>query len=656
MALALPLAALAQNNLNLDAGSTGTSSGDISFGASGISPLGSATLYSLTSTLSGEFSVLSETILAGFSVEYSTTPIPIASLSNDVFAVHTHGGNYAKVLVTAVSSTSITLQYVTYSSSGSPPGAQIQGGSATLGAATGPTGPTIGAVQNNYSNVVTSALNYGIAPGSLMVIYGSGMAAPGSSALPLQNPSNGLPQTLNGSSVSVTVGGKTVTPAFYYAVPSQLAVVLPSSTPVGTGTITVSYGGQISTPAPLKVVASAFGFGYDTPTGTSSSGTLALVTDALTYALITPSNSAKPGEILTFWGSGVGADTKNTDVGPPISADPLNDITALYFGTVQAPISYQGRSGLFPGLDQINVTIPNDAPTGCSVFVAAVSGSGAGAVVSNLVTIPIATNGGACVDPLAVVSPTESSTLSGKGTVKFGFVAISQLTDSSGTTTDDAAADFESVTGGSLSGYESSSPKSYGNCVVPQANAVTGTPPTHAGLDAGSVSVIGPDGTQQPLTTYPQAPGAYFAQLPTAFLPASGGVFTFTGSGGADVGAFTATVNFTTPINWTNSSSDGTVNRASGVTIDWNGGASGTYVQIYGESTSSSGASASFTCIAPVSARTFTVPPPVLLWLPAGLGSLTVSNYTTPAFPTIPNLDFAYAEGYVETDIDATYN
>jgi len=33
-----------------------------------------------------------------------------------------------------------------------------------------------------------------------------------------------------------------------------------------------------------------------------------------------------------------------------------------------------------------------------------------------------------------------------------------------------------------------------------------------------------------------------------------------------------------------------------------------------------------------------------------------VSNYTTPTSITIPGLDFAYAEAYAGTSIDATYN
>ena len=243
LALALPLAALADTNLNLDTGATGSSGGDIVFNpGTSIAPVGSAKLDDLTTAFGSEFSifassgVLEQALASG---TYSTTPIPSSSLVvNEVIAVHTNGGNYAGVLVTAASSGSITLQYITYNTSGT----KIQGlTTVTLG---GPAAPTITSVQNNYSFILPAAPNYGISPGTLVLVSGNAMATPGSSASPLQDPSKALPQTWNGASVSVTVGSTTVHPAFYYAIPSYLGIVIPSNTPVGTGTITVHTAGR----------------------------------------------------------------------------------------------------------------------------------------------------------------------------------------------------------------------------------------------------------------------------------------------------------------------------------------------------------------------------------------------------------------------------
>jgi uncharacterized protein (TIGR03437 family) len=647
---AVPFVASADTNLNLDTGTTGSSGGDIVFNANSIAPVSSATLNDLTTAFSSEFSALSssglfESILV--TLTYSTTPISGSSLvATEVFAVHTNGGNYAAVLVTAASSGSITLQYLTYNTTGT----KIQGATVTLG---GPAAPSITQVQNNYSFILPGAPNYGIAPGELILISGNAMATPGSQAAPLQDPSKALPTTWNGATVSITVNGTTVNPAFYYAIPSYLGVVVPSNTPVGTGTITVSYGGQTSAPVPITIVAHAFGFDY-------YGGALAAITDNGDGHLITTTNSAKPGEQIVFWGAGDGADTNNDDINPPKHFDTLTGITALYIGSVQVPIEYQGRSG-YQGVDQINVQVPANAPTGCAVSVVAVTGTGSSAISSNIVAMPIATNGGVCTDPLTLVDPTEATTLSGKTTVKFGGISVDQSTTYSGTTpkvAQEAGAFFYSISGISLTGYTSSSQPSLGSCFVTQYNSSTPVNPfTLNGLNAGSISVTGPNGTVQ-LTTFPQVPGIYVASSPpdgTFTIPTGGGLFTFNGTGGTDVGAFTADVNFLNPLVWTNSSSDGTVTRTQGVTVTWTGGAQGTYVQIGGDS-SSTGFSASFVCDAPVSAGSFAVPVAVLLALPAGSGGLTVSNYTNPASVTIPGVDFGYAIAYVSTSISATYN
>jgi len=659
-----PLAASADTNLNLDAGTTGgAGTGDITFTGSSLAVVGSATQAPIgligPTLFAFEYNqgVASVALLESEQGLYSTAPITSALnfAANYVVAVHTNAGNYAAVLVTALSSTSITLQYLTYNISGT----LLHSGTVTLGAGSGsgPAAPVITVVQNNYSFVLPNAPNYGIAPGTLVLIQGTGLTTPGSAAAPLQDPTKALPTSLHGSTVTLTIGGTAVNPAFYYACDGHvcnpttnldlLAVVIPSSAPTGAGTMTVSYNNQTSAAFPITIVPHAFGFDY-------YGGALAAVTDNADGHLITTANSAKPGEQIVLWGAGDGADTNDDDVNPPKHFDNLSGITALYFGGVQVPVEYQGRSS-YQGVDQINVQVPANAPTGCAVSVVAVSGSGASALASNIVAMPIAANGGTCSDPLALVSPSQVSSLSGLTRVRLGSVEIGESNDG-GMETDTAGAVFESIDGSLLAGYLSSKQPSSGSCFVTQSDSSTPVSLfTYTGLDAGTVSVAGPAGTQQ-LSTIPGEPGIYTAlQLPTGFV-SSGGTFTFTGAGGADVGPFSEAVSFTNPLVWTNPGSDGTISRASGVTVNWTGGAGGTFVQIYGYAASAD-FSASFVCNVPVSPGTYTVPPAVLLALPAGDGALLVSNYTNPQpFSSTPSgLDFAYGIGVSSSDISATY-
>ena len=68
-----------------------------------------------------------------------------------------------------------------------------------------------------------------------------------------------LPTDLAGTSVQVTVQGITVDCFLIFTSSGQLAVVLPSNTPTGEGTLTVTYEGETSQPVPIKVVESSFG-------------------------------------------------------------------------------------------------------------------------------------------------------------------------------------------------------------------------------------------------------------------------------------------------------------------------------------------------------------------------------------------------------------
>jgi uncharacterized protein (TIGR03437 family) len=142
-----------------------------------------------------------------------------------------------------------------------------------------------------------------------------------------------LPLTFNGPSVSVTVNGTTVTPAIYYTSPTQLGLVLPSSTPLGTGTITVTNNGQPSAAAPFMVVQSAMG--------------LDVATDA-NYNYFSTTTSASPGQTIILWGSGVGADPNNDDRTYPLNQDNLTNIPMTVYIGESRPTSPTVEDPSFP--------------------------------------------------------------------------------------------------------------------------------------------------------------------------------------------------------------------------------------------------------------------------------------------------------------------
>jgi len=92
------------------------------------------------------------------------------------------------------------------------------------------------------------------------------------------------------------------------------------------------------------------------------------------------------------------------------------------------------------------------------------------------------------------------------------------------------------------------------------------------------------------------------------------------------------------------------------VTLNWTGGAPGSYVIIRGNSSdANTGANGSFTCIANQSALTFAVPNYVTGSLPAGPGQLSVNNYADYGMFTATGLDVGIKYGFTGTTINATY-
>jgi uncharacterized protein (TIGR03437 family) len=615
--LALPFAAMAdvsgnvvlQSNtaLKLDSGTIASSGGDILWTGTSIAPQGTARAYSVGALGLTNCTGLSQSTYQIYADSATPAAIPNSKLApGGAFVVVTTSGHLARACISANSGGSISILFTTF------------------GASAAPGVPLIAEILNNSSLVPFGQTNYGIAPSSIFVVRGSSLSDPGTPVLQ-SSATPGIPLTLNGASITVVVNGVAVHPALYYTSPAQLAAVLPAATPVGTGMLTVTYKGNTSAPAPVQVVSTALGINtYGVNTG--------VATDALTGALVTTTNSASPGETLTLWTTGLGADPSDSDTTYTSTPHAVNTPLQIYIGGVLATVLYQGSAG-YPGVDQINLTVPQTAPTGCWVPLVAVTGN----IISNVVTLPIDNGGGVCVDVVtglngSQVSPTSTQTL------RTGLVELvhTSSTGSAGTT-NSANAAFEKYTG-LYSPGQSLSP---GGCTV--GPPVAKSAPTVTGLDVGTITLTGPNGLSVTLGSQFGIKGAFGVDLGVNGIPFTGGSFTFKGSGGADVGSFTAAITLANPPLAVTSQGGSTIDRTQGMPIAWTGGNPGTYVYITGVSTSLPlGIQAGFTCLAPVDAKQFTVPSSILLGLPPGSGGVGVQNsFYTPL--TASGLDVGLA-------------
>ena len=486
--------------------------------------------------------------------------------------------------------------------------------------------PQFTGIVNPASNLPPGLPNYGIALGSIFDIYGANLGP----STGVFAPGTPLPTTggLSGTTVLISQnGGTPVVAPLLYVSAGQVVAVMPSHAPIGADTVTVNYNGKAGSSSAIVLQSN---FGISTVSGAGHGAAVVTYGD---YSLVTGSNSAKPGDTLVLWGTGLGA-IAGSDAAPAAGGN-INVPIQVFVGGVQASVVYQGRTPGAIGLDQINFVVPQNAPLGCVIGIAVQTNNAAGTPlsVSNVPTIALAQNGGACVDPIQAIRQTDIPGLLNKSVIRALIVQIENLIPDSKT----AFAGFLSLSQSQAQTVLISNARpSLNTCSV---NVNPGTPGhglgAYTGLDAGgSVMLTPPAGG--PLTVPLVQPGVYDLTNLSSF---PNGIWTIVTPGGADVPATSFPVTVQQPIVWNNFSqlTSSPIDRTKPLQLTWTGGDANGYVRILGSGTLGPGNSptytAAFQCDAPAAAGSFTIPPSILLGLPTGPNAFAQINVWSWAYP-----------------------
>lgn len=467
--------------------------------------------------------------------------------------------------------------------------------------------------------------NNNIAQGAIFVIFGSGMGP----ATLVSNTGLPLPTSLpgaNGTSISISSGSQTVSAFMVYTSATQVAAILPSNTPIGVANVTVTFNGQTSAQFKINVVKSALGVFTRNSQG-NGPGIAQIFRSATDVSLNSLTNPAQPGNTLVIYGTGLGAIPGADNVKP--GAVPVGSNVTINVAGITAPAAYAGRSPDFPGLDQINFVLPANVPNGCYIP-AEITASG---VPSNQFFLSIG-SGSACTHPLGLNQATLSK-LDAGGTANIGVFQLLRAVVA-GVPAEGAGGLFDKVDANGAFQLFNRIPNAFGalnfpvasgSCVVldtldtgsgfavPDFSTIGGTE-----LKAGaSVNVAGTNGNSQGVLASPTGGylGVFFATL-------GPGTWTVSGTGGPDVGAFSAKTDLPENLVWTNAGNFATVPR-SDVTISWSGGntSANPLVTIFGSNVvinptdPSKSRGKEFFCNAPASAGKFVVPGAILSQLPS---------------------------------------
>jgi uncharacterized protein (TIGR03437 family) len=237
----------------------------------------------------------------------------------------------------------------------------------------------------NDGGVVTGA-NYAaqLAPGVIATLFGANL-----SFTSFQADVVPLPTVLGG--VSVLVNG---TPAPLISVsPTQINFQLPWELLGAQAAIVTTVNGSASPPQPVGLRTASPGI-FSLDSSGSGQGAVQIANTAIFAApsgVVPPGALARPvnrGEFLTIYCSGLGDVSDRPATGSAATGSSLSTTllaATATIGGVSAPVTFAGLSPGFVGLYQVNVLVPDAAPTGPQVPVLIMVGG----VTSNTVTIAV---------------------------------------------------------------------------------------------------------------------------------------------------------------------------------------------------------------------------------------------------------------------------
>lgn len=501
-----------------------------------------------------------------------------------------------------------------------------------------------------------------LAPGTIFVIFGSGM---GPASIIFGSGPN-YPVTLGGTSITFTPasGGAPITAKMVYSSAGQIAGLLPSSITPGVYAVRVTNNTLTSAPQNVTVVARSFGIATANSAGTGTAqATIGNVNNGLSLVRFTTGSvafggytwtlsPARPGDALVLWGTGGGADPANDTGGTSGDQTAAGNFTVTVSGRVITPF-YAGASSGFPGLWQVNFTLPSDIAPDCFAQ-AQVS---TGGELSNSVVIPIAAAGeSACSAP--GLTPEVLSALDAGERIAFGGFGIARSTQTttrvSSTGTTVTVGRQESV-GGGVGLYSAAQYAAIfagikiGACTVTDRTAPSTVKPPSAPdayVDFGTlIPVSGPNvAAGVGMVVASANPGPIYSSVFSEGTIAGGGAYSLGGP-------FNVSVTFPSSFAVTGFDALSVVDRTKPLTLNWTGSGAQEELFIIFSTSRVLGnliRNVVINCQVPGLAGTYTIPASALAYLltagvdtaslATGAAILTVETVAAQPFtPSLPN-------------------
>jgi len=223
---------------------------------------------------------------------------------------------------------------------------------------------------------VTAVVNSGsflqgtISPGEIITLFGLGL---GPATLALFDPSVPAPQiptALPSATPNTTVSINGTTAPVLYTSATQVSAIVPYGVTGATADIVVSYAGVSSQPVTVSLAATNPALFTVDASGRGQGAILNYSTANGDYSMNAGANAAVRGQTIVLYATGIGATSSAAadtliPASPPVT--PTAAPTVTIGGQAASVISAASPVGSVPGLLQLNVTVPANAPTGAAV-------------------------------------------------------------------------------------------------------------------------------------------------------------------------------------------------------------------------------------------------------------------------------------------------
>jgi uncharacterized protein (TIGR03437 family) len=311
--------------------------------------------------------------------------------------------------VTIPNATGLATHFIRWGSNGLAFTTSGTGGQSSGGAVYLISGPFVGSTQGpslvsggvlNAASFAKDANGNGtaVAPGSLVQIYGNYVGANPQTETTFQ-----FPSTLGGVSVafnSVPAPLSLVSPfGAYPFVNAQVPFeTLAAGAASGVASVVVTVNGVPSAPQSIPILPVAPGIFTIPPTGQGNAvlvfqdpadGVVKIA--APVGSLSSPTAPVPRGQSAFFYATGLGALTPSVPDGTPgLSATQdyyANSTPTVLVGGVTAQVQFAGQAPGYPGVNQINITVPENAPVGNAISIQIVSADGT--TMSNTATVAV---------------------------------------------------------------------------------------------------------------------------------------------------------------------------------------------------------------------------------------------------------------------------